>query len=344
LTWWTPSAHADRRPRLLARARLAKAVRAYFDKDGFVESECAQLVTAPGAETHLQAFAIEPARGRRFLHTSPEFACKKLLAAGERRIFELARVFRAGERGPWHAEEFTLLEWYRAGAPLAAVIEDCLALLQCAATAANTQTLTRSVFECDPWAPPEHLSVAEAFARHAGIDLLATLGADGMPNRAALAAAVRTAGLRVGADDDWSDLFSRALVERVEPHLGFARATVLRDYPAPEAALARRTPDDPRVAERFELYVCGIELANGFAELTDPIEQRARLEAAMAQKKRRYGEDWPIDEDFLEALAAMPDAAGCALGFDRLAMLAVGAQRIEDVLWTPPAPGCSTPA
>jgi lysyl-tRNA synthetase class 2 len=317
----------------LARARLAAAVRAHFAAEGFLETACAQTVVSPGAETHLQAFAMGEAR---FLHTSPEFAMKKLLAAGERRIFELARVFRAGERGALHAEEFTLLEWYRAEEPLSAAMADCAALLRLAAEAAGGRTLRRGVYECDAFAAPEGLTVAAAFQQHAGIDLFDTLTSDGAPLPRALGAAARAAGMRVGAEESWSDLFSRVLVERVEPHLGFGRATVLYDYPAPEAALARRGAD-PRFAERFELYVCGVELANGYAELTDAEEQRVRLNAAMAEKARLYGSAWPIDELFLEALPYMPQASGCALGFDRLVMLAVGAARIEDVMWTAPA-------
>jgi lysyl-tRNA synthetase class 2 len=268
------------------------------------------------------------------LHTSPEFACKKLLAAGERRIFEFARVFRNRERGALHHPEFTMLEWYRVAEPYEALMADCAAFLAAAANAAGATQFTFRGRSADPFATPERLTVAAAFARHAGIDLPATLR-DGEPDRMALTAQAQAAGIRFADDDGWSDIFSRVLVERVEPHLGNGRATLLMEYPRAEAALAREKLGEPGVAERFELFVCGVELANGFGELTDPIEQRGRLEAEMTRKQRLYGERYPIDEEFLAALALMPPACGCALGFDRLVMLATGASRIDQVIWTP---------
>ncbi len=339
--WWAPDVHADRRPFLLARGRIGAALRGYFARQDFVEVETGILQVSPGNEAHLHAFATElvtPAAERAplYLHTSPEFAAKKLLAAGERRIFEFARVFRNRERGALHHPEFTLLEWYRAGEPYTAVMDDCAALLALAAETAGTRQFAFRGRSADPFAPPERLAVAEAFARFAGIDLLATVRAE--PDRAALLAQARAAGVRCADDDSWSDVFSRVLVERIEPNLGIGRATILDEYPVVEAALARTKPSDPRVAERFELYVCGVELANAFGELTDAAEQRRRLEAEMAKKERLYGERYPIDEDFLAALAHMPPASGSALGFDRLVMLATGASRIEQVIWTPLAP------
>ena len=270
-----------------------------------------------------------------YLHTSPEFACKKLLAAGERRIFEFARVFRNRERGALHHPEFTMLEWYRAGEPYEAVMADCAAFLAVAAKAAGARRDDVSAAAAPiRFAAPEYLTVATAFARHAGIDLLATLPG-GEPDREALALQARPPRIKLADDDSWSDIFSRVLVERIEPQLGNGRATILMEYPRVEAALARAKPGEPAVAERFELFVCGVELANGFGELTDPVEQRRRLEAEMAKKQRLYGERYPIDEDFLAALALMPPASGCALGFDRLVMLATGASRIDQVIWTP---------
>jgi len=279
---------------------------------------------------------MAPGGGRRpfYLHTSPEFACKKLLAAGERRIFEFSRVFRNREHGALHHPEFTMLEWYRTGESCDALMDDCAAFLAIAATAAGTDRFVFRGREADPMAPPERLTVANAFSIYAGIDLLATLG-DKTPDRDGLAVQARTAGIRHADDDTWSDIFSRVLVERVEPRIGNGRATFLTEYPAHEAALARPKPSDPRVAERFELFICGVELANGFGELTDPVEQRTRLEAEMDRKERVYGERYPIDEDFLAALGRMPPASGCALGFDRLVMLAARASRIDQVIWTP---------
>ena len=324
----------------MLRNRLLAAYRAWFARNDFVEVEAACLQRSPGNEAHLSAFSTEAvgasgARTALYLHTSPEFACKKLLAAGEPRPFSLARVFRNRERGPLHHPEFTMLEWYRRAEPYTALMRDCADLLGVAAETAGVRRLTRRGRGTDPFAEPERLSLAEAFARHAGIDLLATVAGDGTTDRDGLVAAVADAGLRVAADDTWADLFSRVLVARIEPHLGHGRPTILCEYPVSEAALARPSADDPRVAERFELYACGVELANAFGELTDPAEQRRRFEAEMAEKRRVYGETYPIDEDFLDALAIMPDASGIALGFDRLVMLACGADRIEDVIWTP---------
>ncbi|MBB5754788.1 EF-P lysine aminoacylase EpmA [Prosthecomicrobium pneumaticum] len=338
--WWDPVRHADRRPVLLARNRVKAAVRRLFEADGFLEVDCAVLQVSPGNEAHLHAFATERIHpdGRReplYLHTSPEFAAKKLLAAGEDRLFTFAPVFRNREAGPRHASEFTMLEWYRARAPYEALMEDCARLLATAAEAAGSTRLRHRGREADPFAEPERLTVAEAFSRHAGIDLLATLDRAGAPDRDALVAAAEGAGLRVAFDDTWSDVFSRVIVEKVEPHLGIGRATVLCEYPVVEAALARPKPGDPRVAERFELYACGVELANGFGELTDPAEQRRRFLAEMDEKEARYGERYPLDEAFLAALAIMPEASGIALGFDRLVMLATGVARLAEVVWTP---------
>ncbi|MER2196127.1 EF-P lysine aminoacylase EpmA [Methylobacterium brachiatum] len=340
--WWTPDRHADRRPRLLLRNRILAAFRAWFAARDFVEAETACLQVSPGNEAHLSAFATAAigasgARTPLYLHTSPEFACKKLLAAGETRLLSVARVFRNRERGPLHHPEFTMLEWYRAGVPYTDLMADCADLLALAAETAGTRRFRYRDREADPFAEPERLTLAEAFTRFAGIDLLATISPTGETDRDGLAAAVSEAALRVAPDDTWADLFSRVLVARVEPHLGIGRPTILCEYPISEAALARPAPDDPRVAERFELYACGVELANAFGELTDPASLRRRFAGEMAEKLRVYGETYPIDEDFFAALAVMPDASGIALGFDRLAMLACGANRIDDVLWTPVA-------
>lgn len=337
--WWMPDVHEDRRARLLARGRIKAALHAHLEAQGFMEVETGILQVSPGNETHLHAFETQiigsnGTAAPLYLHTSPEFACKKLLAAGEERLFTLARVFRNRERGPLHAPEFTMLEWYRAHRNFEVLMTDCAAILSVAAEAAGTGVLRWRGGEADPFAEPERLSVADAFQRHAGIDLMATCSG-ATPDRDALAAEAGRIGVRVAFDDTWSDIFSRILAERIEPNLGMSRATILHAYPVSEAALARVSPADPRVAERFELYACGVELANAFGELTDPEEQRRRFEADMDEKARIYGERYPIDEDFLQALAVMPPASGAALGFDRLVMLLTGASRIDEVQWTP---------
>ena len=339
--FWLHGPHAARRPFLLARGRITAALRAWFSGRGFVEVETSALQVSPGNETHLHGFATEliaPDMTWRplYLRTSPEFACKKLLAAGETRIFDFARVFRNRERGALHHPEFTMLEWYRANEPYETLMDDCAALLVEAALAAGAKQFSFRGKIVNPLAAPERITVAEAFERHAGIDLLATVDG-GQGDRDALAAEAANAGVSIAADDTWGDIFSRVLAERVDPHLGIGCATILYEYPLPLAALARAKPGSDTVAERFELYACGVELANAFGELTDVAEQRARFVAAMAEKQRIYGEHYPIDEDFMAALAHMPQASGIAVGFDRLVMLATGAQRIEQVIWTPVA-------
>jgi lysyl-tRNA synthetase class 2 len=327
---WMPDSLAARMPFLRRRTRLAAAVRAFFAARGYTEVETPYAVTAPGEEVHLAAFRTErvsPTGERRplWLHTSPEFAMKKLLAGGAGPVFQLARVWRNGEGSDLHAPEFTMLEWYRPGAGMADLVAETLDLLRAVLPPSVTcRGVTTDL------AAAETITVAEAFARHAGADLLGTVG-----DAAALAA---SAGVRLRPGEDWEDLFFRLLLERVEPHLGRAHPTFLTHWPAAQAALARRDPADPRVAERFELFVCGIELANAFVELTDAAEQRARFAEDRARRAALYGEaGWEMDEDFLAALAhGLPPCAGIALGFDRLAMIAAGADRIEQVLWLPP--------
>jgi lysyl-tRNA synthetase class 2 len=319
----------------LARSRIVGALRQWFADQGFVEVDTSALQVSPGNETHLHAFATEwigpdGKRARRYLHTSPEFAMKKLLAAGEEKVVSFARVFRNRERGPLHAPEFTMLEWYRAGAPYEAVMADCAAVVAKAARAAEAAKLRWRGVAADALAAPEQITVADAFAKHAGIDLIAN-----HEDRDRFSSAAASIGVRVAADDTWSDIFSRVMSDRIEAKLGIGHLTILRDYPLSEAALARPKPGAPRLAERFELYACGVELANGFAELTDAAEQRRRFVADMDEKQAIYGERYPIDEDFLAALAHMPEASGVALGLDRLVMLATGANHIDQVQWTP---------
>ena len=325
---WHPESLAARLPFLRQRTDLTRAVRAVFERGEYQEVETPYAVAAPGEEVHLRAFAthrIDPdgASEPLWLHTSPEFAMKRLLVAQAGPIFQFARVWRNGEGSALHAAEFTMLEWYRPLAGMASLIDETIQLLRDVLPPVVTcrgVTTDLSRFE--------RLTVAEAFDRFAGVDLLA-VGEDA----AGLAAA---AGTRLRDGEDWEDLFFRLLLERIEPKLGRRHPTFLTHWPAAQAALARRDPADPRVAERFELYMCGIELANAFVELTDPVEQRARFLLERERRHRVHGPDWPLDEDFLAALAfGMPQAAGIALGFDRLAMIKSGADRIDQVLWLP---------
>lgn len=340
--WWTPARHADRRPILLARGRIQAAMRSWLTTEGFTEVDPVALQVSPGNEAHLHGFATTATAndgvGRpMFLHTSPEFAMKKLLAAGETRIHAFAHVWRNRERGVLHSPEFTMLEWYRVGEGYERLMGDTVEMLRLACGAAGSRALHFRDRTCDPFAEAERVSVAEAFERFAGVDLMASILAGGETSAEILGTELDRVGVRRAADDTWSDMLARVLGERVEPHLGMGRITILDRYPAAEAALARRVEGDPRVAERFEVYACGVELANGFGELTDPVEQRMRFELEMEEKARVYGERYPLDEDFLAALEIMPPAAGIALGFDRVVMLATGAPRIEDVMWVPVA-------
>jgi lysyl-tRNA synthetase class 2 len=344
--WWRRDLYEARRPRLAARNAIVAATRRFFAGEGFVEVETPALQVSPGMEVHLKAFRTEvahPGGGseRLYLHTSPEFAMKKLLAAGEPRLFQLARVFRNGERSATHHPEFTMLEWYRADTEWTALMVDCESLLRAALDAVPSGLSERALrwrgARCDPALPFERLSVAEAFARYADIDLLALAPEPLRPDTARFAHEARRIGVATQPHDRWDDIFFRVFLDRVEGRLGFGRPTLLHSYPASMAALSRIDAADARVCERFELFVAGLELANAFGELTDAVEQRRRFEADMAQKQALYGERYPIDEDFLAAVAAMPRAAGIALGFDRLVMLATGAERIEEVLWAPAA-------
>jgi len=345
LPWWHPAAVAARRPHLEARSRITAATRQFFAERGFLEAETPILQVSPGQEPHLQSFATEligphpDDRAPRYLHTSPEFALKKLLVGGFPRLFQLARVFRNGERSPTHHPEFTMLEWYRTGAGYRDLLDDSIALVRAAASAAGTTTLRQGSRTANPFAPWQVLTVAEAFQHHAGIDLLATAPDPLAPDTALLAEAAAAIGVHPHDGDRWEDLFFRIMGERIEPLLGDGVPTCLIDYPLSMAALARPKPEDPRLAERFELYACGVELANAFGELTDAAEQRRRFEADMELQQQLYGRRTPIDADFLAALEfGLPASAGIALGFDRLVLLCTGAETIEQVLWAPVAP------
>jgi lysyl-tRNA synthetase class 2 len=323
-----------------ARARLSAEVRRFLGGLGYEEVETPCLVASPGMEPHLDFFetALVPEGGgpvrRLWLHTSPEYAMKRLLAGGMSRIFQIARVFRNGELSATHNPEFTMLELYRAGTDHRGIMEDLERLVEACARALSpvgAPQARRAGRTVDLSAPFERLTVAEAFGRHAGIDLGACAG-----DAARLRAAARAAGHAVGPEGEpFGDVFFRVMLSAVEPRLGVERPTYLVDWPVPLAALARIRRDDPRWAERFELYAGGLELANGFGELTDAAEQRRRL-LEEGEVRRRLGRPVPpLDEAFLAAVARLPDSGGVALGLDRLLMLLVGAEEISEVLLFP---------
>lgn len=334
--WWEPAKFSAKRPFLELRASIIKEIRTFFDAQGFLEVETPILQVCPVIDAHIRAFGTD-SRGvdgevnrRLYLHTSPEFAMKKLMVAGLPKIYQICHVFRNGEDTMRHSPEFTMIEWYRTQADYNDIMEDCEELLRAAAARAGTKVFKFKGHECDPFADFERITVREAFVKYAGFDL-----AEYLDDVNAFREKVRSIGIRVAEDDHWDDLFFRVMDSKIEPVLGFGRPTFICDYPIAMASLSAPRKDDPRFAERFELYVCGLELANAFTELTDAAEQRRRYHIEMEIKERLYGERYPLDEDFIAALEhGMPPSGGIALGIDRLIMLASGAHSIDDVLWT----------
>jgi len=341
---WHPESFAQRRPHLAARQKVISAIRAYFDGQDFAEVDTPALQVSPGNEVHLQAFKTafrDPHGGddqTLYLHTSPEFSMKKLLVAGEPRIYQIAHTYRNAEKSSSHHPEFSMIEWYRTYSDTKAIMQDCIALVRSCAKQVGRTQFEANGLSCDPFAEWEILSVAQAFRNYANIDLLATAPNPLAPDAALLRKAMEPLGLHMAEDDSWDDLFFRVMGEKIEPFLGKDRPTFLCDYPISMAALARPKPEDPRLAERFELYMAGYEIANAFGELTDADEQERRFKADMELKEKLHGERFPIDADFIQALrCGMPPSSGIALGLDRLVMLCAGAEKIEDVLWLPVA-------
>ncbi len=333
--WWHPESFSQKKPNLAIRGAITKTIRAYFDGQGFDEVETPILQVCPVMDTHIHAFKTElkgvdlKVQSTPYLHTSPEFDMKKLMVAGVSKMYQIASVFRNAEGSKRHRCEFKLLEWYRTNADYTDMMTDCEGLLQACAKAANVTHFKYKEHRCDPWADYERLTVREAFMRYAEIDLTAMLD-----DKVKLREAVIALGLHTADDDEWDDLFFRVMDDRIETQLGMGAPTFLCDYPISMASLSKPKENDPRFAERFELYVCGIELANAFSELTDAEEQLRRYHIEMDEKERLYGERYPLDEAFIAALRhGMPDSGGIALGVDRLVMLACGVEDIADVMW-----------
>lgn len=337
MSWWFPHKFEEKRPFLRKRRMILRELRNFFDERDFIEVDTPALQICPTIDTHVHGFKTKFFRqdlapiGNYYLHTSPEFDMKKLLVAGMSRIYQICHVYRNAEGSRLHSPEFTMIEWYRTGENYKALMEDCILLLREIAKNLDLQTYKHRGRECDPFAPWEIISVAEAFEKYAGMDLSLYLD-----DREMFSNAIEVSGIRVADDDQWDDLFFRVMAEKIEPYLGAGHPTILYDYPVCMASLSRRKLDDPRYSERFELYVCGVELANAYSELIDPVEQRARCEIEMQAKQDIYGYRYPADEDFFEALEyGMPECTGIALGVDRLVMLASGADDISQVVWAP---------
>lgn len=321
------------------RQAITRAIRAWFEGEDFTEVDTPILQPAAPPEVHLQPVSTEVITpdGRvttHYLHSSPELAMKKLLVAGAERIYQLCHVFRNREDSPQHRVEFSLLEWYRPGRALAQLARDADAIIKTAAKASSCKLWRFNNMECNPHAAMEFLTVSEAFRRYAEIDLLATTPDPDQPDFALLARAAEAAGIPPHAGDDWESLFFRIMMARIEPHLGQERICFLSHYPLSMAALAARDPADPRLALRAEIYAAGVELANGFVELSDAAEQSRRLRSDQARRREIYGLDAPIDEAFLAALAqGMPESVGMAMGFDRLVMLCCGVDDMGKVVY-----------
>lgn len=337
MSWWLPHKFDEKRPFLRKRRLVLREIRNFFDERDFIEVDTPALQICPTIDTHVHGFKTKffdqtiNYVGNYYLHTSPEFDMKKLLVAGMSRIYQICHVYRNAEGSRLHSPEFTMIEWYRTGEDYRALMEDCIVLLRSIAKNLDIKTYKHRGKECDPFAPWEMISVAEAFEKYAGMDLSLYLD-----DKEKFSNAISVAGIRVAEDDEWDDLFFRVMAEKIEPYLGAGHPTILYDYPVCMASLSRRKPDDPRYSERFEMYVCGVELANAYSELTDAAEQRARAGVEMQAKQDIYGYTYPVDEDFFEALDyGMPECAGIALGIDRLVMLACGADDITQVLWAP---------
>lgn len=333
--WWQPDNFKHQRPYLEARSAIIREIRHFFDVAGFTEVETSILQTCPVIDAHIRAFGTDllgvdgNLERKMYLHTSPEFAMKKLMVAGMERIYQICHVFRNAEGSSRHSPEFTMIEWYRTNADYNDIMRDCEGLLRAVARKADIKKFIYKQFGCDPFEPFERLTVREAFLRYVGFDV-----ADFLNDTAAFREKVRGCGIRVAEDDQWDDLFFRVMDSKIEPNLGMLRPTFICDYPIAMASLSKPKADDPRFAERFELYVCGIELANAFSELTDASEQVRRYHIEMDIKERLYGERYPLDKDFIAALEfGMPQSGGIALGIDRLIMLATGAPDIQTVLW-----------
>lgn len=336
--WWKPENFKEKQPYLTQRGALIKAVRAYFDGEGFQEVETPILQICPVMDAHIHGFATDlkgidlKTERTMYLHTSPEFAMKKLMVAGIPKLYQICHVFRNGEGSRRHSPEFTMIEWYRAPGDYTDIMSDCEGLLRSCAETLGIKEYRFEEHICDPFQEFERLSLEEAFKKYADIDLGAFL-----EDKAAFRAEiVAKTGLHTADDDGWDDLFFRVMDAKIEPFLGMGRPTILYDYPVSMASLSRKKQEDPRYAERFELYVCGIELANAFSELTDAEEQAKRFKEEMDYKEKLYGERYPVDEDFIDALRyGLPESGGIALGIDRLVMLATGADDIQKVMWGP---------
>ncbi len=343
--WWIKENYQRKLPFLRARTKVISQIRAFFDNQDFLEVETPILQISPGMEVHIFTFAtdyINPfgeQAQKYYLHTSPEFTMKKLLVAGLEKIYQITKVFRNRENSDTHSPEFTMIEWYRAGDGYKTIMKDCEELVRSCFDATGINIAKFNGMECNPFAEFEYITVNDAFKRATGVDLFETM--DDVYSHDPNPEKIKQVALDIGDasctptdSDRWEDVFFRIYLNKIEPFLGKDRPTIIYDYPLCLAALSRPKPDDDKIAERFEMYICGLELANAFGELTNPEVQEKRFIEDCKIKQELYGEQNPIDDDFIDALKhGMPECSGIALGVDRLAMLCSGAQKISDILW-----------
>ncbi len=333
--WFHPDQFLKKRNNLETRVKVIKAIREFFDNEGFMEVETPTIQYTPCMDAHIHGFSTElisanrETKVTRYLHTSPEFDMKKLLVAGLQKIYQICRVFRNCEGSSRHAPEFTMIEWYRANAGYRDIMDDCVGLMRDVARAASVTEFKYDGMSADPFAKWEIITVCESFRKYADMDLESVL--DDVNGFHSILDAKK---IHYDKTDSWDDMFFRVFLEEIEPNLGQGTPTIIYDYPASMAALSRKKKDDPRFAERFEIYICGLELANAFGELTDAEEQDTRFRNQMDKKEAIYGERYPVDEEFINALRlGMPESGGIALGIDRLVMLVAGVDDIDDVLF-----------
>lgn len=342
--WWKPDLYLKNHPKRLARMCTFQTIRLWMNQEGFLEVDTPALQISPGLEVHLKAFQtafnnpLKTEAQTFYLHTSPEFTMKKLIVAGLPKIFQLCKTYRNEGVSATHQPEFTMLEWYRQNETYEKIMEDTAHLVRACAKACGVTELRRGHRTCNPFQKWERLTIAEAFQKYVNIDIMKTIPEEPTlePSPTLLRQEAEKIGIQCDDADRWEDIFFRIMLNCIEDKLGDGVPTILCEYPTCLGALARQKPDNPLVVERFECYVCGLELCNAFSELTDPVEQLARFNYDMAMKQQLYGERYPIDSDFMEALRyGMPACAGNAIGVDRLIMLITGADDIRDVQWAP---------
>lgn len=326
-------------PFLLSRNKIISTIKKFFADDDFVEVDTPILQYSPGMEVHLFGFETQfnningLDKQKLYLHTSPEFSMKKLLSFGMQNIYQFTHTFRNEVVSPTHYPEFTMLEWYRVGYNYEKLMDDCEKILKNTLDVIGAEYFEYNGIKCDLKNGIEKITVQEAFEKYCHFDVLATIDNVKKPSVNAIRAEAEKLGIRVSTSDTWDDVYEKLMFEFIEPNFGHGKPTILYEYPVHQAALSKAKDNQPNVAERFEIYVCGVELANAFTELTDRNVQEERFVADQKEKLSLYGETFPIDYEFLDAIENLKPCTGIAMGVDRLIMLATHAKNIKDVLW-----------